>query len=442
MSFQGKDVYFKLMDQTNSKNEFLLEIETLSYGPYGIGRLQGRVIMIPITAPGDKVRARISNAKENYAVGEVAALLRPSSQRRPPPCKYFSRCGGCSWQHLRYEAQLQAKQKSVEDALRRIGKLSGFELRAIVPSPREFNYRRRIRLQADRDKRLGFYRAFSHELVEIESCLIADEQADLQIVSLRQWASQLATPLVQLEIICGDDPGELVIVADSNEEFNMLDETLCESLLTAQPPPSGVIFAGPKWRKTWGQSKISLHAEGRLRLLVEADVFTQVNPAGNREVVKALAAAGEFNRSDRVLELYSGAGNFTLPLAERAGEIVAVEAHRPSIESGKHNARLNGLDNIRWIHAQVPAAVRNLSRRDERFTKVVLDPPRAGAKGIERDLASLRPERIMYISCNPTTLARDLSALAKQGCKLTVVQPFDLFPQTFHVETLAVLTRA
>ena len=430
------------MDQINSKNEFPLEIQTLCYGPYGIGRLQGRVIMILNTAPGDKVRARISQAKQNHAVGEMVELLRPSAERREPPCKYFGDCGGCSWQHLRYSTQLQAKQKSVEDALRRIGKLSGFELGAIVPSPREFNYRRRIRLQADRDKRLGFCRALSHELVEIDSCVIADEQTDLHIAALRQWARQLATPITQLEIVAGDEPGELVIIAFANEEFNPVDENLCAGLLTGRRAASGVIFVGPEWRNTWGQSRISLFAEGQLRLRVEADVFTQVNPAGNRELVKALLAAGDFNQSDRILELYCGAGNFTLSLATRAGEIVAVEAHLRSMESGKRNARSNGLNNIRWIHAQAPTAVRNLSRRGEQFTKVVLDPPRAGAKAIERDLASLNAEKIFYISCNPTTLARDVSGFAKHGYKLTMVQPFDLFPQTFHVETLAVITRA
>ncbi len=429
------------MDQPNSKNEFPLEIDTLSYGPYGIGRFQGRVIMIRTTAPGDKVRAHITESKERYAIAEVVALLQPSARRRSPPCQYFSRCGGCSWQHLHYAAQLEAKQQSVQDALRRIGNLDGFELRMIIPSTREFNYRRRVRLQIDREKRLGFYRALSHELIEIDSCLIADQQADSLIGAVRQWANRLATPLTQIEIVAGDISGECVIAATSDAEFNTLDADVCDRLLAARPSPTGLIFAGPNWRKTWGQSKVSLRAEEDLRLLVEADVFTQVNSAGNRAMVEALTAMGEFNRSDRVLELYCGAGNFTFALARRAGEIVAVEAHRASVEAGKHNARLNGLEKIRWIHGQVPATVRDLAKRGEQFTKVVLDPPRAGAKGIERDVAALRPERVIYLSCNPATLARDLAALVKQGYKLTVVQPFDLFPQTFHVEAIALLIR-
>ena len=145
--------------------------------------------------------------------------------------------------------------------------------------------------------------------------------------------------------------------------------------------------------------------------------------------------------TDRVLELYCGAANFTLSIAKRVRKVVAVEGHRPSVDTGKLNAELNGLSNIRWIASHVPAAVKQLAKRQERFSKIVLDPPRAGAKGIEQNLAALNAEKILYVSCNPTTLARDLAGLAKHGYKLTRVQPIDLFPQTFHVETVAEMTR-
>ncbi len=149
----------------------------------------------------------------------------------------------------------------------------------------------------------------------------------------------------------------------------------------------------------------------------------------------------DFHIHDRILELYCGAGNFTLPIAKRVAEVVAVESHRPSVVSGKLNAQRNAISNIRWICSPVPQAVTQLKNRKERFTKIILDPPRAGAKGIERELAGLQGSKMIYISCNPATLARDLAALAKQGYKLQIVQPIDLFPQTFHVEALAVMER-
>jgi 23S rRNA (uracil1939-C5)-methyltransferase len=203
----------------------------------------------------------------------------------------------------------------------------------------------------------------------------------------------------------------------------------------------GLIISGNNWRKVWGEPRIIVRPSADLNLTVDADVFTQVNPEGNRRILEELLKAGDFQTNDRVLELYSGAGNFTLPIARKTEGVVAVEGHRASINNGKLNAQKIGIDNVRWICAAVPKAVNDLKRRGEKFSKVVLDPPRAGAKGIEAHLAALGAAKIFYVSCNPTTLARDLAALNKLGYKLSTVRPIDLFPQTFHVETLAVLQR-
>ena len=429
------------MTQTNAKNEFTLEIDALSYGPYGIGRLDGKAVMIPNTAPGDKVVARIVEAKERYDVGEVVRFIDSSPVRQSPPCPYVNECGGCPWQHIRYHAQLKAKQQCVEDSLRRIGKLDGFDLCPIIPSPREYGYRRRIRLQLDHNKRLGFYRASSHRIVEIASCLIAAEEVNDCLASLRRWVGQFRAPLAQLEIVTGDQPGEIVVVAKFSGEFVPHDEELCHRLLQETSPIRGLVVTGRHWRRAWGHTKISVLTEDGIRSVADADVFTQVNPDGNRIVLGELISAGEFGGGDRALELYCGAGNFTLSIAKRVGEVVAVEGYRPSIEWGKLNAQVNGLENIHWTASHVPAAVERFAKRRERFSKIVLDPPRNGAKGIDRDLAALGAPKILYVSCNPTTLARDLSALTKHGYKLTRVQPIDLFPHTFHVEILAVMKR-
>jgi 23S rRNA (uracil1939-C5)-methyltransferase len=196
-----------------------------------------------------------------------------------------------------------------------------------------------------------------------------------------------------------------------------------------------------KLAQEWGHTAVSIRSDDGFCLKVEGDVFTQVNAEGNRNLLRELLAAGSFEKSDQLLELYSGAGNFTLSLAKRAQKVVAVESYRQSVDSGKRSAQLNGIANIRWVCAHVPAAVERIAKQRERFSKIILDPPRSGAKGIERNLASLGAEKILYVSCNPATLARDLSALTRHGYKLTSVQPIDLFPHTFHVETLAVMIR-
>ena len=429
------------MIQTNAKSELTLDIDTLSYGPYGIGRDQGKAVMIAKTAPGDTVVARVVEAKERYSVGEIVRILKPSSLRQDPPCPYVAQCGGCPWQHLRYDSQLVAKQKNIEDALRRIGKLEAFELKPIIPSPFTYQYRRRIRLQRDGSKRLGFFSSFSHHLTEIDRCLIADDMLNGLIDPLRRWSEELITDVEHLEVVTGDQRDQIVVVGQSAGAFNSRDISACERLLKENQSINGLIVRGRDWRRTWGEVAVAVIPEDGTRVRVDGDVFTQVNSQGNRQLLKQLLAAADFNREDRVLELYSGAGNFTHSIAKRAGDIVAVEGYGPAIEDGKRSAELNGISNIHWICAPVPAAVAQLKKQRQRFSKIVLDPPRTGAKGLERDLAALAADKILYISCNPTTLARDLSALSKQGYSLRSVQPVDLFPHTFHVEAMATLVR-
>ena len=428
------------MSQPNAKNAVKLEIERLSYGPYGIGRVDGRVLMVPHTAPGDTIMAHVIEEKERFSIGEIERIFTPSPARRTPPCPYVGQCGGCSWQHLNYETQLKAKQQSVEDALRRIGKLSGYDLGSIIPAVDEFHYRRRIRLQLGPGRELGFYGASSHNLVRIDACNIASEPLNTTIETLRRWVRSMNSAIEHVEIVSGDQPNETVAVAKLAGDFIPRDEPNCASLVGTDGI-HGLIVAGQDWRKVWGEPRITVTVGDDLDLKVDADVFTQINPTGNRRILDELLLAGDFQKGDRVLELFCGAGNFTLPIARRSKSVVAVDGHRPSVNNGKLNAQKNAVENIQWICAPVPKAVAELKRKHEQFTKIILDPPRAGAKGIERDLQALGAARIVYVSCNPTTLARDLAALSKLGYKLGTIQPIDLFPQTFHVETLAVLNR-
>ena len=427
--------------KTALKPEAEIVIDALAYGPYGIGRLDGKAVMIPDTAPGDKIVARFVESKERYAVGEVLRIIEASPLRQTPPCPYVGRCGGCSWQHLRYEAQLRAKQQSVADALRRIGKLSDFDLRPIIPSANEYHYRRRIRLQVDGAKRLGFYGAGSHDLVEIDSCRIADDRLNSAIEPLRRWLSGLNTAIEHIEIINGDEPNELVVVAKTARAFVSGDEPACEALVNSTDGVSGLILSGRYDRRLWGKPWITINLRNDLSLKLDADVFTQVNAEGNRQMILHLLAMGNFHSRDHVLELYCGAGNFTLPIATRVRQIVAVEGYRLAIANGKLNAQKYRLENIDWHCSAVSQALAYFKSKRRKFSKIVLDPPRTGAKGIEADLAALSAEMILYVSCNPTTLARDLAALAKFGYKLSSVQPIDFFPHTFHVESLAVMMR-
>jgi len=433
------------MAQTNAKTALKPEVEividALAYGPYGIGRLAGKAVMIPDTAPGDEIVARVVESKKRYAIGEIIRFIEPSPLRQTPPCSYVGRCGGCSWQHLRYEAQLKAKQQSLADALRRIGKLSDFDLRPIMPSADEYYYRRRIRLQIGAASGLGFFAAGSHSVVEIDTCLIADTRLNAVIQPLRRWLTKLNSVMEHLELVAGDEVDELVVVAQPVDSFLASDESACERLVGENNSISGLIVLAPAGRKVYGRTLITVKLQDELTLQVDANVFTQVNATGNRQMLDQLLMAGHFHERDQVLELYCGAGNFTLPLARRVKQIVAVEGYRAALANAKLSAQNYRVENIDWLCAAVPQAVAQFKRQRRTFSKIVLDPPRTGAKGIEADLSALGAEMILYVSCNPTTLARDLAALCKFGYKLSAVQPIDFFPHTFHVESLAVLMR-
>jgi 23S rRNA (uracil1939-C5)-methyltransferase len=425
---------------TGAGSTIPLTIQSLSYGPYGIGRDRGRVILVPQTAPGDQAEIRIVTEKKNYATGELIRLLKPSAYRQAPPCPYLPACGGCPWQHVRYPHQLAAKETVVRETLRRIGGFADFTLLPIVSSPDEYRYRRRVRLQCDSSKKLGFHRAFSHELVEIEDCLIADVEVNQRLVLARDWAAALVTPLQHIEIVTGDSIGTVVAAGKSTGDFVPADEAACALFLARHPELSGLVLRGRDWRRAWGNPQVRITTEYQMPLDIDADVFSQVNAIGSGALARELLQWGNFERRDEVLELYSGAGNFTLVVALHAGKVWAVEQNRRAVENGRQNGRLNQLHNIDWVRADVTQATTRLSRR-KKFTKIVLNPPRSGAKGLARALAPLQAEKIFYVSCNPATLARDLAALRGAGYSLARVRPFDLFPHTFHVETLAEMTR-
>ena len=322
------------MTETNANNTFAIKIDSLAYGPYGVGRREGQVILTPLTAPGDEAEVRIVEQKQNYAVAELLRLIQPSPIRQSPPCPYFTECGGCPWQHIRYESQLAAKEKNVVDALKRIGKLDKFQLIPILPSPQEYHYRRRIRLHAHGEK-LGFHRAFSHDLIEIDSCIIADPKVERHIIVAREWLGELKTSVREIEIV-GSDENERIILAGKVEgDFALDDDGACSRFLDAHGEMLGLILFGRGWRRSWGQGTMTANSESGLKLEIDGEVFTQVNRQGNHRLVGELLQWGEFHDQDRILELYCGAGNFTFPMAQRTKEVVAVDTAPRAIENGK-----------------------------------------------------------------------------------------------------------
>jgi 23S rRNA (uracil1939-C5)-methyltransferase len=422
-------------DRTERTN---VPIESLAYGGFGVGRTDRGVVFVPNTAPGDLVRARIVEDKGDYREAELVEVVEPSAVRRVPPCPYVPECGGCSWQHIEYPAQLEAKQRILVETLARIGGLDAatLDLRPIIASV-EWRYRHRLTLRVGGEHRLGFYRHRSHRLVEIDACRIADETVNAHLAAARQWLRGVSTTLRRLEIASTRN-GRAVLVGIAEGPFRH-DDAYHEKFLRAHASIAGIVLSGKGWRRVFGKPAVDLEIDGGLVIETQGG-FTQVNPAGNRRLVETVLDLAALDRADRVLDLYCGAGNFTLPIARRVAEVVGVESDGVSATQARRNADRAGLGNCWFIQQPAAEAARALARGGERFAVVVLDPPRSGAARVVEHMASLT-KRVVYVSCDPTTLARDLRRLVSDGFTIGPVQAIDLFPQTYHLETVVRLER-
>jgi 23S rRNA (uracil1939-C5)-methyltransferase len=420
-------------------DELLVTIESLSYGVFGVARTERGVVLVPQTAPGDVARVRVVADKRDYREAELLEIVSPSPVRRTPPCRYVPECGGCPWQHVGYEAQLAAKQSILEETLVRVGGFApeALVLRPILPSS-EWRYRHRVTLRVDGEHRLGFYRHRSHRLVEIESCAIANDLVNAHLAIARGWLRGVSTTLRRVEIAC--TRAQRVIFVGNAEGPYRHDADYHERFLRAHPAVAGIVLFGKGWRRSFGKPRASIDVEDGLYLETEGG-FTQVNPAGNRRLVETVLALAAPRPTDRVLDLYCGAGNLTLPLARRVREVVGVESDPPSVTDARRNADRYGLSNCRFVQERAEAAARALAEGGERFDLVVFDPPRSGAAGAIASAAAVAVDRLVYVSCDPATLARDLRRLVDLGFSLGPLQPIDLFPQTHHLEAVARLER-
>ena len=389
-----------------------MSIRSLAAGGDGVARLpDGLALFVPLSAPGDRVRVRIVERRRRFARGEISEVLEEGPKRCAPRCAVFGRCGGCSWQHLEYSAQVGAKQEILREALVRIGGWKLPDELAFVPSPDSYGYRIRARLLAGRAG-IGYRERASHTLCAVNGCPILAPALDAEVARLGADENLVADASSEheWELVAGQE-GRV-----RSRPLELLDSP------HASDPPGGIV----------------LTADGD-SLQVSFGTFVQAN--GSLHSALRAAVLGLAGRGRRALELHAGAGFFTLALARRFSEFEAVEASPGAVGDLRTNLRAAGLDHVRVIEGDVEQVLElGVSPAPE---LIFLDPPRAGlSPGSLESLADLSAPRIVYLSCDPATLARDTARLGERGYCLASVQGFDLFPQTSHVEALALLVKS
>lgn len=420
-------------------------IDALAYGGSGVGRLDGKAVFVPLTAPGDRIRCRIVQDRKRYAEAETVELIVPAPQRRRPPCPVFGDCGGCQWQHLPYDEQRRWKERIFAETLQRQAKIGDSALLPLVPAPDEWGYRSRAQFKCRQTEAgfvMGFYRRGTHYVIDVESCPIVVPRLNDVLALFRQWLPDSPCPhlVPQVDMETDDEGRVRVTVHALGAETAALAEYLRP--LAEQAGISLFMQSGRKETLVRVCGEEDLHilplGAGSLRLAYGAGGFAQVNLEQNRQLVREVCCAAALTGGERVLDLYCGMGNFSLPLALQGGEVVGVENYAPAIEQAERNARTNGLTHTRFHARPAEAAIREVAAA-KAFDLVVLDPPRTGAYEVVQELVRMRPRRIIYVSCDPPTLARDLVPLRHGGYEVVSARPFDLFPQTYHTESVTVL---
>jgi 23S rRNA (uracil1939-C5)-methyltransferase len=430
--------------------ELTLDVETLAYGGRGIARRNGYVVFVRGALPGDRVRAEVTKAKRDFAEAEAIEIVKPSPDRVPARCDHGGEpCPGAPWQELPYELQLSHKQQQVADALERIGHLSDFELEPIEPALERWRYRNKMEYsfgERDGETVLGFHARGRWDLVvDAEDCLLASERNNAERNRIREWARTEGIPPYDRR----SKQGVLRnLVVREGRRTGRLQTRLVTSAAALPRPPVDLhtVIEGPGSGTdgptgALGEERLAEELCG-LRFEISHNAFFQTNTE-MAEVLYGIAAryAG-LSGGERLFDLFCGIGTIGLVLARDAGEVWGIENVPEAITDAERNARANGIANARFCAADARLGIRPLIEDAGRPDVVIVDPPRAGLSNkIVRRLIECEARRIVYVSCNPTTLAPNAAALAEAGYTLRRVKPVDMFPHTHHVECVALLER-
>lgn len=438
-----------------------LEISDLSDSGDGVGRYDQRVVFVPNTVPGDRVIVRLVRVKPTYGFGKLQELIEPSPHRIRPRCIVADKCGGCQWQQVSYEYQLEVKRNLVVQALERIGKFPAPPVDPVLASPSPVAYRNKatyplVRSQAGQVQ-AGYYQKGSHQLINLNQCPIQDERLNPLLAEVKQDIQQRGWGIYDeshhrgkvrhLGLRIGRRTGEMLLTLVAKDRSLAGIEEQAQTWLERYPGLVGVALNinGDRTNAIFGSETICIAGQpflhetlAELTFQIRPDTFFQVNTETAEALLQAVVEELHLQGQEVLVDAYCGIGTLTLPLAKKVKQAIGLEVQPEAIEQAALNAALNQIDNVTFQIGTVEQTLPSLSVHPD---VVILDPPRKGCEpGVIQALLDIHPDRIVYMSCNPATLARDLKTLCESGqYHLQRVQPADFFPQTSHVECVAFL---
>lgn len=427
----------------------------------GVGRAENMAVFVPYTIVGETVRAVIIKVNKSYAIGRLTEVIVPSQSRTKAECPYFYKCGGCALQHMDYHAELEYKEKKVEECMTRLG---GFDVRnimsPIVPSESIYRYRNKVQMPVG-DGGIGFYRRNSHDVIPMNDCLLQSENSCKIAASVKKWKDRFGVSAYDEKSGCGElrhiytrgaDGGELIVIVTACDELAHKGELVGDLLNVGEEngfkiagivqnvnPKRTNVILGDKNITLWGSDR-TWDVLGGTKFEISLNSFYQVNKAQTIRLYNIAAKAAGLRGGETVWDLYCGIGTIGLFCAKTAKTIVGIECVPQAIENAVRNAKINGAINARYYCGTAEKTADTVVRESERPNVVFLDPPRKGCdESLLDTVAAVSPDKIVYISCKPSTLARDIKYLMTKGYTPKKITPVDMFPRTAHVETIALL---
>ncbi|UCF90961.1 MAG: 23S rRNA (uracil(1939)-C(5))-methyltransferase RlmD [Desulfobacterales bacterium] len=460
----------------NIKKGQLLEADVtdIAFGGRGLTRIDGLAVFVDQAVPGDTARIRIIKRKPHYAEARVAELIKPSPFRIDPPCEYSGFCGGCKWQFLNYDQQLVYKRRHVKDALEHIALIRGVPVHPTLPSPKVFGYRNKMEFSCS-DRRwllpsevgrnnvqinfaLGLHVPGTfHRVIDTRACLLQPDLGNRILEDVRQFMKSSAAPVYGLRSHSGYwrflmlrhsvvYDHWMVNIVTASEDLPKLTP-LADFLRDKYPRVVAVVnnitsrkagVALGEFERPLAGSSIIRDRIGQFEFEISANSFFQTNTLGAEQLYAIVKAYAELSGKETVLDLYSGTGTIPILLSEAAQEIVGIELAASAVVDAENNCRRNAIKNCRFIQGDIRNCLSRLSKRPD---VLIIDPPRAGMhKDIVKQVLEMAPERLVYVSCNPSTQARDL-ALMQGRYRVAEMQPVDMFPHTYHIESVAKLVK-